>query len=153
MPGYVTTPEDYYPQQSTEWICNQPVDVLALADSILFLWATSPLLPDALQVIDAWGFVYKAMFVWDKIKHNMGHYNSVRHELLLIAVRGSCLPDEPKLFDSVVEIERQRHSEKPEFFREVIDTLYPLGPRIELFARQACPGWAAWGNQVKRGAL
>ena len=46
-----------------------------------------------------------ASFVWDKVKHNMGHYNSVRHELLLICVRGSCQPDVVKLFDSVVYVD------------------------------------------------
>ena len=46
--------------------------------AVLFLWATSPLLPDALRLGDAWGFKYKAAFIWDKVKHNMGHYNSVR---------------------------------------------------------------------------
>ena len=45
---------------------------------MLFLWATSPLLPDALRLGNAWGFKYKAAFIWDKVKHNMGHYNSVR---------------------------------------------------------------------------
>jgi len=67
------------------------------------------------------------------VKHNMGHYNSVRHEFLLVAARGSCQPDVMKLFDSVITIERNgQHSQKPTYFREIIDTLYPYGPRIEL---------------------
>jgi DNA (cytosine-5)-methyltransferase 1 len=78
----------------------------------------------------------------------MGHYNSVRHELLLVCTKGSCTPDVSKLFDSVVSIERsETHSEKPEFFREIIDTLYPYGKRIELFARKSADGWERWGNQ------
>ncbi len=106
------------------------------------------ILEDAFKVINAWGFKYKTSFVWDKIKHNMGHYNSVRHEFLLIAVRGSCQPDASKLFDSVQSIERTEHSAKPGIFREIIDTLYPHGPRIELFARKKTDGWEAYGNQV-----
>ena len=66
---------------------------LAAPDAVLFLWVPSPLLADGWPLIAAWGFTYKASFVWDKVKHNYGHYNSVRHELLLIAPRGSCLPE------------------------------------------------------------
>ena len=110
---------------------------LSESDAVLFLWTTAPLLEDSFKIIKAWGFKYKTSFVWDKIKHNYGHYNSVRHEHLLIATRGSCTPDVKKLFDSVQSIERSDvHSEKPEEFREIIDTIYPYGKRIELFARK-----------------
>ncbi len=123
------------------------VKSLAAENSVLFLWATSPLLPEALTLASAWGFKYKAMFVWDKVKHNMGHYNSVRHEMLLICTKGSCTPQVSKLFDSVQAIERTKHSEKPEQFRKIIETLYPKGRRIELFARKKTKGWKAWGNE------
>jgi len=87
--------------------------------------------------------------VWDKIKHNFGHYNSVRHEFLLVCTRGSCTPDAKKLFDSVLTIERSgKHSEKPQEFREIIETLYTHGKRIELFARAAADGWESYGNEV-----
>ncbi len=106
------------------------------------------MLEEAFRVIDAWDFTYKAMFVWDKVKHNYGHYNSVRHEVLLTYTRGSMLPEHGKLYDSVVVIERsKRHSEKPEKFREIIEAMYPSGPRIEVFARKPSPGWATWGNE------
>jgi N6-adenosine-specific RNA methylase IME4 len=114
---------------------------------------TSPILYDAYQVIESWGFEYKASFVWDKVKHIMGHYNSVRHELLLICVRGSCQPDNRELFDSVQTIERTEHSRKPVRFYEIIEALYPYGNRIELFARQSRPGWVAWGNEVREVAV
>lgn len=121
---------------------------LAEKDAVLFLWVTSPLLFDCLPIIKAWGFDYKSSFVWDKIKHNMGHYNSVRHEFLLICTRGSCTPDNPKLFDSVQSIERGTHSTKPEEFRTIIETLYPHGNRLELFARRSATGWQSYGNQL-----
>lgn len=121
---------------------------LSEADAVLWLWVTSPLLEDAFKIIKAWGFKYKTSFVWDKEKHNFGHYNSVRHELLLIATRGSCTPDVRKLFDSVQTIPRSdKHSEKPEEFREIIDTIYPHGKRIELFARKKADGWDIWGDK------
>jgi len=149
LPGYATA-TDHYPAMTNEEIAALPIREIASGDSVLFLWATSPNIHDALHVAGAWGFEYKAMFVWDKIKHNYGHYNSVRHELLLICTRGSCTPDVPELIDSVVSVERSEHSEKPAYFRELIDKLYTRGNRIELFARGTLPdGWRGWGAEYE----
>ena len=146
----VATLGTHYPSMKTGAICDLPVGDMAADNAVLFLWATSPLLFEAKEVIDAWGFTYKASIVWDKVLHNVGHYVSVRHEFLLICTRGSCLPDSDKLHDSVVSIERTAHSAKPEQFRDIIDEMYtPVkGDRLELFARAATPKhWASWGNQ------
>ena len=148
MPEYVTEPQDYYSLMSTEDISKMPVKDITEQNSVLFMWTTSPHLPEALDVVKAWGFTYKTTFIWDKIKHNMGHYNSVRHEILLVCTKGSCTPDVKKLFDSVQSIERTEHSKKPEQFREIIETLYTFGNRIELFARTAPNGWDVFGNQI-----
>jgi N6-adenosine-specific RNA methylase IME4 len=139
----------HYPAMTIDELCAMNVAGISDANAVLFLWVTSPMLFECLPVLDAWGFEYKASFVWDKVKHNMGHYNSVRHEVLLIATRGSCTPDIPELVDSVQTIERRKHSAKPEEFRRIIDTLYPHGRRIELFARQEAEGWDRWGNQAQ----
>jgi len=110
-------------------------------------WTTSPKLFECKAVIDAWGYEYKTSMVWDKVKHNVGYYVSVRHEFLLIATRGSCLPDNPKLHDSVIVKERTEHSAKPEVFYEIIEDIYK-GKKIELFARgKERKGWTFWGNQ------
>lgn len=139
----------HYPTMSIDELCSMPIMDLAQDDAVLFLWVTSPLLNECFAVIEAWGFNYKTSFVWDKVKHNMGHYNSVRHELLLICTRGSCTPDNVKLFDSVQSIERnENHSEKPEYFREIIETLYTHGRKIELFARRKVEGWDVFGNEI-----
>lgn len=147
MPNYMGVQDDHYPLMTIDEICNLPVKDLAEDNAVLFLWATSPILEEAFQVIRAWGFEYKSSFVWDKVKHVMGHYNSVRHEFLLVCTRGSCMPDVLKLFDSVVSIERTEHSVKPDYFREMIDTIYPNGRRIELFARKQIDGWDSYGNE------
>lgn len=141
-----TGAEAHYPTMSISELCALPVVEWAEPDAVLFLWVTSPLLFECLPVIKAWGFEYKACFIWDKIKHNLGHYNSVRHEFLLVCTRGSCTPDVMKLFDSVQSIERKEHSAKPEEFRDIIQTLYPNGKRIEVFARRKVNGWEAYGN-------
>ena len=108
------------------------------------------MLEDSFKVINSWGFKYKTSFVWDKISHNMGHYNSVRHELLLVCTKGNCLPDNKKLYDSVVSVERSsQHSEKPIEFMNIIDDIYTFGDRIELFARdKKKDSWFLWGNEV-----
>jgi len=136
----------HYPAMTIPELCALPVAALATKNAVLFLWTTSPLLEETFPLIEAWGFEYKTSFVWDKVKHNMGHYNSVRHEFLLVATRGSCTPDVAKLYDSVVTIERGKHSVKPPYFRKMIDTLYPHGKRIELFAREDVVGWERFGN-------
>lgn len=149
MPDYFTEQADHYSLMTVSQIAALPVVDIAEDDAVLFLWVTSPILEESFQVIRAWGFEYKSSFVWDKIKHNMGHYNSVRHEFLFVCTRGSCQPDVQRLFDSVQIIERSNtHSEKPEEFRQIIDTLYPHGERIELFARKQVEGWKRHGNEL-----
>lgn len=136
MPEYFIEQGDHYSLMTIDEICALPIKKITTENSVLFLWVTSPIFEESFQVVKSWGFEYKSSFVWDKIKHNMGHYNSLRHELLLVCTRGSCRPDTNKLYDSFVSIERTEHSEKPKYFRELIDTLYPTGRRIEIFARK-----------------
>lgn len=139
---------DHYPSMSTREICKLPQAALAATDCVLFLWCTSPTLEEAFDVINAWGFKYKASMIWDKVAHNVGHYVSVRHELLLIATKGQP-PKVPKLVDSVYEEERSEHSKKPVYFRDLIDELYPEGNRIELFCRGCSgDGWDSWGAEA-----
>ena len=138
----------HYPSMTLTELKALDINALANDDAVLFLWATCPLLVEALELVKAWGFKYKAQFVWNKTKHNMGHYNSVRHELLLVCTKGSCLPDANQLINSVQHIERTKHSAKPEEFRTIIETLY-LGKKIELFRRGEAPeGWDVWGNEA-----
>jgi N6-adenosine-specific RNA methylase IME4 len=147
MPLGTTEPQDYYLLMDTMDICAMPIKDITEKDAVLFLWSTSPHLPEALEVAKAWGFSYKTTFIWDKIKHNMGHYNSVRHEILLVCTKGACTPDVKRLFDSVVSEERTEHSKKPNVFREIIETIYTYGNKIELFARETPEGWDVFGNQ------
>jgi len=141
--------EKHYATMTIDELCALPIKDLADENAVLFLWVTSPLLEASFRVISAWGFTYKTNFIWDKVKHNMGHYNSMRHEMLLVCTKGSCTPDELKLFDSVQSIERSdRHSEKPEEFRKIIDKLYKYGNKIELFARKETEGWEVYGNEL-----
>jgi N6-adenosine-specific RNA methylase IME4 len=127
---------------------KRPIKELADDNSVLFMWVTAPLLERCFPIINAWGFKYKANFVWDKEDHVMGFYNSVRHEHLLIATRGSCTPDVIKLYDSVFKEKRAEHSKKPTEFYKIIETLYDHGRKLELFARSGRKGWDSVGNEV-----
>lgn len=143
--------ENHYRTMALADICAMELPRIA-ENAVLFLWSPAPMLEKALRVIAAWRFCYKTNFVWNKLAHNVGNWSSVRHELLLVATRGSCHPDIPELVGSVVSIRRTKHSEKPEKFRELIDRLYPFGNRIELFARGRLPEhWVGWGNEYEDG--
>jgi len=140
----------HYNTMSISEISLLPIDKISQKDSVLFLWVTSPLLEDAFKVVSSWGFKYKTSFIWDKVKHNMGHYNSVRHEILLVCTKGSCTPDNKKLYDSVQSIERNdNHSEKPIEFLNIIDDIYTFGNKLEMFCRNIKKDkWYGWGNEL-----
>ena len=140
----------HYDTMSIAELSKLPVNKISEKNSILFLWVTSPLLEDAFKVVSSWGFKYKTSFIWDKVKHNMGHYNSVRHEILLVCTKGSCTPDNKVLYNSVQRIERNNnHSEKPIEFLNIIDELYNYGNKLEMFCRTIKKEkWYGWGNEL-----
>lgn len=137
-----------YDRMSTDAICAMPVETIAAKDAVLFLWACNPMLPEALRVMEAWGFTYKAMLTWDKGGQAGGNYFLGRTEQLLLGTRGR--PGAAfKKPESLLAAKRGRHSEKPVEVYTLIEGMYPaLTNRIELFARARRDGWAAWGNQV-----
>ena len=142
--------ENQYPTLTIEEICHLPVANVTTDDCILFLWATSPKLTDALRVLESWGFSYRTCAIWDKQKIGMGYYFRQQHELLLVATRGQIpTPLPTNRPPSVVSVDRKEHSEKPEAFYTIIEKMYPELPKLELFARQVREGWSAWGNQVR----
>lgn len=141
--------ENQYPTMSLEEICALPVAELCTEDALLFLWATSPKLEEAFSVLRAWGFTYRTCMVWDKERVGMGYYARQQHELLLIGARGSPPTPPPAARPPSVFREKraENHSEKPAFFAEMIERMYPELPKLEMFCRSPREGWAAWGNQ------
>ena len=141
--------ENHYPTMTLDEICALPVSGVAASDAVLFLWATSPKLPEAFRVLEAWGFTYKTCMVWVKDKIGMGYYARQKHELLLIATRGNIPTPAPSdRPPSVIEATRLEHSAKPIEFYEAIERMYPTLERLELFSRSPRHGWAVWGNQA-----
>src|SRR5207244_4152766 len=142
-------PENHYPTMATEEICALPVP--AAEEAVLFLWAVSCLLLEALEVMEAWGFAFKTTLCWVKPSIGPGVWLRNRHELLLVGQRGGYRPPEPEeRCDSVLEAPRGRHSQKPEQIYELLERMYPQASKLELFARASRPGWVAWGNEVGR---
>jgi N6-adenosine-specific RNA methylase IME4 len=149
-PDTARVAERHYPTMTTERICALPVPSLATPDAVLFMWAPAPLLNDALNVMAAWGFEYITNMVWVKDKIGVGHWVRNQHELLLIGRRGEFPTPEPANRPcSVIEAPRREHSRKPDEAYEMIERMYPELAKIELFARGARAGWAAWGNEVE----
>jgi N6-adenosine-specific RNA methylase IME4 len=143
--------DNHYPTMDTAAI--MALAPPAATDAVLFLWATVPMLPEALNVMGAWGFTYKSQFAWIKDKAGTGFWNKNKHELLLIGTRGSIPAPAPgDQYESAITAPRGKHSAKPFAFREMIETLFPTLPRIELFARETFADWDVWGNEVKEAA-
>jgi N6-adenosine-specific RNA methylase IME4 len=142
--------ENHYPTLTLDEIKAIPVQDIAAADCVLFLWSPAPKNEEAMQVVNAWGFLYKACFVWDKEVLGLGHYSRVQHELLHLSIKGAPGTPPENTRDRSVYRERrcQKHSKKPGYYRALIEKMYPLARRIELFARECHPGWTAWGNEV-----
>ena len=150
MGGSNRSIENHYPTMELEEICALPIADIAHQNSVLFLWATSPKLPECLDVVKAWGFTYRTDMVWVKDKIGMGYHARERHEALLIAKRGELPPPAPEVRpDSVQEAPRLEHSAKPPVFYEIIDRMYPSVRKIELFGRapEEREHWFTWGNQ------
>jgi len=141
--------EKEYSTMSLKEICELKIPYTD--DCILFLWCPAPkLYPEGIEVIKAWGFVYKTCMVWIKDKIGMGYYGRNRHELLLIATRGKPGTPKPKNRpDAVIEAPRTKHSKKPEIVYELIEQMYPNKNKIELFARNERHNWKSWGNEIE----
>lgn len=146
--GFDGSPEDHYPTMPTDAICALPVGSKLTTNAVCFLWATNPLLEDALRVMAAWGFSYKTNLVWVKDRGTyLGFYANGFHELLLIGTRGAMVPDRSTIPKSVIEAPRTEHSRKPPL-HAVIERMYPDGPYLELFARRpAGERWTVFGNE------
>jgi N6-adenosine-specific RNA methylase IME4 len=146
--------DNHYPTSNTDMIAARNVPSIAADDCILFLWATVPMLRDALRVMEAWEFEYKSHAIWDKVHIGTGFWFRNRHELLLVGTKGTIpAPAMGEQFASLLTIARKEHSAKPEQFLEMIEQYFPNLPKIELNRRgPARRGWDAWGNEVQTEA-
>lgn len=153
---------------SIDLICsmgNNELRDIVDKNAVLFLWVTIPLLPEGLQVMDAWGFKYKTSLTWRKIMSlGMGYWFRGQTEYLLLGVRGKVKPFYMQVAN-FYQCKAGRHSEKPHYFRELIvkatDKVFTDPRRLELFARTKSglfgdddlKGWDVYGNQVNNSII
>jgi N6-adenosine-specific RNA methylase IME4 len=154
--GQGRTAESHYKTMPLSDICALPVESIAAPDSALFLWATFPTLPNAFELLSAWGFLYKTVcFVWvkknkksDSLFWGLGHWTRANAEICLLATKGK--PQRvSKSVHQVIITPIEAHSKKPDEARRRIVELMGDLPRIELFARNYTEGWDVWGNEIK----
>lgn len=157
----------HYPLMSVNAICALPVaEKLAAENAHLYLWVTNNFLPAGLRVMEAWGFRYVTCITWGKVKIDvtfddpvtvqtgLGQYYRGASEQLLFGVRGSppyrtdAVTGKRAQGKTLVLAPRGAHSAKPDVFRQTIKRV-SHGPFIELFAREAVPGWDNWGNTIE----
>jgi N6-adenosine-specific RNA methylase IME4 len=142
-------------------IAALPVGEIAGAPAHLYLWCPNAMLPEGLAVMDAWGFTYKSNIVWHKVRKDggsdgrgVGFYFRNVTELILFGVRGrnarTLAPGRRQV--NLLATRKREHSRKPDEQYAIVEACSP-GPYLELFARGARAGWAAWGNQASENCL
>lgn len=150
--------ESHYETMTINEICQLPIKDIAADDCVLFIWATYPMLKEALQVIEAWGFKYKSIaFQW--IKQNksgngyffgLGRWTRGNTEPCLIAVKGKPHRVNNSISQLIFKPLRE-HSQKPDIIREkIVQLMGNEQSYIELFARTNTPGWDVWGNETNK---
>ena len=146
---------DRYDTMSAAEIAALPVADVVAANAHLYLWVPNALLPEGLAVMQGWGFRYVSNLVWAKRRKDggpdgrgVGFYFRNVTELVLFGVRGSLRTLEPgRRQVNMIETRKREHSRKPDEAYDVIEACSP-GPRLEMFARYARPGWAVWGAEA-----
>lgn len=136
-----------YPTMSIDEIKNVPVKKISDKNSWLFLWVINKYIPQAYEICKKWGFKPSVLLTWCKPKHGIGIGGTFVQttEHLLFGRRGT--KTAKKRIDTTwFEEKRLKHSEKPDFFRKMIEELGGSG--IELFAREKVRDWDTWGNEV-----
>ena len=140
--------EEKYPTMSIEEIKQLPIKELAAEQCSLFLWTTHTFLPDALKLIEEWGFKYFCCITWDKGNGWTQNGFHKRTEFLLYAYKGGINVNQyGDAIPTLIFEQKTYHSKKPDIIRDMIKNKTPE-PRIELFARGYYDGWEVWGNEV-----
>lgn len=166
--GKDRSPEQHYACMTLDDIKALPVQEIAARDCVLFMWIIDTHLPQALEVISAWGFTYKTKgFNWVKLNRlpedvratpevtdpsafftGMGFWTRANPEDCLLATCGQPKRKEDgKGVRRLVVAERREHSRKPDDVYARIEALVP-GPYCELFSRSTRAGWDAMGNEI-----
>lgn len=153
LPGPGRGAAKHYATMRVEDICALRLPPIG-PDALLFLWRVAAMVPEALRVVQAWGFRAVSEIVWEKTTPDgrpllgMGRYVRNSHETCIIATRGSgALLIKDHAVPSVFRATRGVHSAKPEAFYKIVERLTE-GPYLELFARRERVGWTCIGEAI-----
>jgi N6-adenosine-specific RNA methylase IME4 len=145
-----------YPTMELDEICALPVAEFLDDRAHCYLWVPNALLPEGLQVLQAWGFDYKSNIVWHKVRKDggsdgrgVGFYFRNVTELLLFGTRGrnarTLAPGRRQV--NMLQTRKREHSRKPDEQYGLIEEC-SWGAYLELFGRGVRDGWTVWGNQA-----
>ena len=139
-----------YPTMTLDEIKGLPVKQMINKDAVLFLWTINKYLEQSYEVARQWGFKPSTMLVWDKTPKGIGLGGTftLANEYLLFARRGT-VKAQQRVKGNHWHFPREKHSRKPDFFRNLITDTFGDLPRVELFAREEFDGWDCFGNQVE----
>lgn len=151
--GYTSGANAFYPTLTIRDLCDMRPTIEKIADPegcALYLWYSPPILKDAMQLMEAWGFRYATCaFVWNKMRVNPGHYTMSQCEMVNVGtVRRIPIPRGARNIKQYYEAPRTSHSSKPTHFRHEITQMHPLQKKIELFSRfdQSQPNPGGWDD-------
>ena len=135
-----------YPEMPTEEI--KKIELPLLPDAVVLLWTTHKFLPDAFDILKAWGLQYKATMVWNKEKIGMGAWFRMQCEFCLVGIRGNPFWENTLHRDIITE-PRREHSRKPDKFFAIIEEI-TRGRKLEYFSREKRENWDVFGNDIER---
>ncbi|MBW3537310.1 MAG: S-adenosylmethionine-binding protein [Actinobacteria bacterium] len=144
-----------YDTMTWKEIADMPVGDVMADQSHCYLWVPNALVAEGLRVLQAWGFTYKTMLIWHKVRKDggsdgrgVGFYFRNVTEPVLFGVRGKLRTLPPgRRQVNLLATQKREHSRKPDELYPIIESCSP-GPFLELFARYPQEGWAAWGNEA-----
>lgn len=146
-----------YQTMTNDEIMALPVEKIALPQSHLYLWVPNALVLTGMEVMAAWGFDYKTMLVWYKIRKDggpdrrgVGFYFRNVTEVVLFGVRGGLRTrSQGRRQENIIISQKREHSRKPDELYDIIEGCSPA-PYVELFARNPRKNWTNWGDQIEK---
>lgn len=155
LPGPARGASKHYRTLSLDDIKRFPLPPIG-ENAWLFLWRVGAMVPEAYEVVKAWGFEVKSEIVWVKtvkgtsgpapLRIGMGRTVRNSHETAIVAKRGN-----PKRLSasipSVIFAPPTQHSAKPALFYDKVEE-FAEGPYVDIFARRYRYNWTCIGDEL-----
>lgn len=170
--GHEKSPHAHYGCMTMDELkaLREPILWATAPNAVCVMWACFPMLKEALDLMQYWGFPCVTGGPWNKLTamgkqaFGTGYVLRSAAELFLIGKHGAPriknhstrnslftgdVPEDLREVGLSINTVRREHSRKPDEMIPLIEGLFD-GPYLELFARQKRPGWEAWGNQTEK---